>query len=137
MSEMKTTPTSASITDFLAAIPDERKRNDSQTIVGWMTEATGAQPVLWGPSIIGFGHTHYKYESGREGDWFEIGFSPRKANITLYLKSGYARYAELIAKLGKHKTGGSCLYINRLSDIDPAVLKEMITEAAVYARNNP
>lgn len=133
---MKTKPTAASIPDFLAAIPDELKREDTRTIIAWMTEATGEAPVLWGPSILGFGHTHYKYESGREGDWFEIGFSPRKANITFYLKSGYARYPELIARLGKHKIGGSCLHIKRLSDIDPEVLKEMITEAAAYARNN-
>lgn len=137
MAEMKTKPTDANIADFLATIPDEKKRSDCSTIVDWMSEATGAQPILWGPAIIGFGHTHYTYESGREGDWFEIGFSPRKANITFYLKSGYARYPELIARLGKHKIGGSCLHIKRLSDVDSDVLKEMIAEAAAYSRNNP
>ena len=97
-----------------------------------MKEVTGAEPQMWGPSIVGFGAYHYKYESGREGDWFLVGFSPRKQNLTLYIMAGFKRYEELLAKLGKHKTGKSCLYLNKLADVDEEVLRQMVAASVEY-----
>ena len=99
-----------------------------------MKKITKEEPKMWGPSIIGFGSYHYKYASGREGDFFLTGFSPRKQSLTLYIISGFKRYDELMKKLGKHKTGSSCLYINKLEDIDMKVLKELITESVKYMK---
>jgi hypothetical protein len=130
MAENKTRPTDAGVADFLNTIEDERKRADSFALLAMMREATGQEPKMWGPAIVGFGDVHYRYESGREGDWFRVGFSPRKANLTLYLTEGFPRYEELLARLGKHTTGKSCLYIKRLADVDPAVLRELIEAAA-------
>ncbi len=129
MPENKTQKTAASVTDFLDNIPDQKKRQDCFTVLALMSEITGLEPKMWGASIVGFGDVHYKYASGREGDWFKVGFSPRKQNLTLYIMDGFPKYQELLGKLGKHKTGVSCLYINKLADIDLAVLREMISQS--------
>lgn len=134
MAELKTKPNKASIEKFLNSVKDEKKREDSFEILKLMKQITKAEPVMWGPSIIGFGSYHYKYESGREGDFFITGFSPRKQNLTLYIMSGFKKYPELMKKLGKYKTGSSCLYINKLEDVDVKVLKELITESVKYMR---
>jgi hypothetical protein len=123
---LKTQPTDDDIAAFLAAIPDERRRADSEAVCRLMAEETGETPVLWGTAIVGFGRHHYRYASGREGDWMAVGFSPRKQNLTLYLMDGFAGYEELLAKLGRHSTGKSCLYIKRLEDVDTDVLREMV-----------
>lgn len=125
--EAKTRPTKEKVTDFLNRVPDATRREDSFVVAKMMEEITGAKPQMWGPSIVGFGTFHYKYASGREGDWPLIGFSPRKQDLTLYLSlTGYEKYNELLDQLGKHKTGKSCLYIKRLSDIHVPTLKKLI-----------
>jgi hypothetical protein len=125
MAELKTKPTNASVADFLAAVPDEQRREDCWSVAKIMEKATRAKARMWGPSIVGFGDRKYKGASG-ETDWFIIGFSPRKKSLTLYLM-GLARYKELLEALGKHKTsGGGCLYINRLADVDVDVLQKLI-----------
>jgi hypothetical protein len=126
MSELKTQPTVQSVDRFLAAIDDETKRADSQAVCRLMAELTGEPPTMWGPSIVGFGRYHYTYESGREGDWFRVGFSPRKQTLTLYLTYGFDAHQPLMAKLGKYKTGKACLYVKRLNDVDLDVLTELI-----------
>lgn len=132
MAELKTKQNEQSVTDFLQLVPDERKRNDSFAILEMMKEVTGQEPKMWGDTIVGFGTYHYKYASGREGDWFVTGFSPRKQNLTLYIMSGFDEYDELLGKLGKYKTGKACLYINRLSDVDMAVMKELILKSVAH-----
>ena len=134
MAELKTKPNKVSVEKFLKSIKDEQKRKDSFQVLEMMKKITKEEPVMWGPSIVGFGKYHYKYASGREGDWFLTGFSPRKQNLTIYIMSGFKRYNELMKKLGKHKTGSSCLYINKLEDIDMKVLKELITESVKYMK---
>jgi hypothetical protein len=129
MAELKTKQTDASVEAFLNGISDERRRKDCWTVLELMKKATKAEPKMWGSSIVGFGNYHYKYESGREGDWFIAGFSPRKQNLTLYFMSGVERFGGLLSKLGKHKIGRGCLYINKIEDIDVAVLKELIGKA--------
>ncbi len=125
--EIKTKPTAASVEDFINAIQDEQKRKDSFVLLEMMKKATGEEPVLWSNSIIGFGNKRYKSpNTGREVDWLLIGFSPRKANLSLYISVGIEEHAAALKKLGKHKTGVGCLYINRLEDIDINVLKGMI-----------
>lgn len=124
--ELKTKQTSASVEDFLHALADEQQRADSFEIVKMMERATGEKAKMWGPSIIGFGQTTLKYDSGRELDWMKIGFSPRKANLTLYLSCSVQKHAKQLDRLGKHKTGKGCLYIKRLSDVDTGVLQEII-----------
>ena len=135
MAELKTKPNKLSVEKFLNSIKDEQKRKDSFQVLEMMKKITKEEPIMWGPSIIGFGKYHYKYASGREGDWFLTGFSPRKQNLTLYIMSGFKRYNELMKKLGKHKTGSSCLYINKLDDIDLKVLKVLISESVKYMKN--
>lgn len=125
----KTQATDADVDQFLAAIPDPGRREDCQRIRALMEAATGAPARLWGPSIVGFGVYHYRYESGREGDWMVTGFSPRKNDLTLYIMPGFARYESLMAKLGRHKTGKSCLYIKRLADVDMAVLETLVRDS--------
>ena len=125
MAELKTKKTEQSVEEFLNAIADEQTRQDCFNIVKLMQKATKAKPKMWGPSIVGFGDYHYKYESGRENDWFLVGFSPRKQNVALY-GLGITRQPELVQKLGKYKTGKSCLYIKRLADVDQKVLKDLI-----------
>lgn len=126
LAQIKTKPTEVSVDDFINKVPDEQKRKDCFAIIDIMKKATGQDPVLWGSAIIGFGNMRYKSpNTDREVDWFLIGFSPRKANITLYLMD-MSKHAKALEKLGKHKIGGGCLYINKLSDVDVKVLKGMI-----------
>jgi hypothetical protein len=136
MAELKTKATTASVSDFLAAIEDDERRQDCLTVAKIMKKATGAEPRLWGASIVGFGDHHYKYESGRELDWFLTGFSPRKRDLTLYIMPGFTRYDDLMAKLGKHKTGKSCLYIKRLADVDLAVLQTLVEDSVGHMRQS-
>lgn len=124
--ELKTKPTAVSVDAFIEAQPDPEVRKDLRTIIKLMSAATKEKPEMWGPSIVGFGRLHMKYASGRELDWMLCGFSPRKANISIYLMDGYEERAELLDRLGKHKIGKSCLYVKRLSDVDLTVLKELI-----------
>ncbi len=126
MAELKTKPTKINVEDFINGIADEQKRKDSFAILKLMQQATNEKPKMWGTSIVGFGDVHLKYESGRELDWFYIGLSPRKAAITLYLCGSVQSQSELLKKLGKHKTGKGCLYINKLDDVDTVVLKKLI-----------
>ena len=126
MAELKTKQTNQSVQKFLNDITDPVKRKDCKTVVAMMTEISGHKPKMWGPSIVGFGTNHYKYESGREGDWPLLAFSPRKQNLTLYVLSGADYEKELLKKLGKHTTGKSCLYIKQLSDVDLPTLKTLI-----------
>jgi hypothetical protein len=127
--ELKTKKTPVSVNDFIEAVADESQRADAHQITAMMERLSGHPPKMWGPSIIGFGQYHYKYDSGHEGDMARIGFSPRKGQTVLYVTDGYDKYAELMAKLGKHKTGRSCLYVKRLSDIDEAVLEQLCLES--------
>jgi hypothetical protein len=131
MAEIKTKPTSASVADFINRVQDEQKRKDSFVILEMMKKATGEEPTMWGSSIIGFGNKRYKSAAtGREVDWMRIGFSPRKANLALYISVSIQEHAAALKKLGKHKTGVGCLYINKLADIDLEVLKSMIEVSA-------
>ena len=132
MAELKTKPNEQSVEAFLNSVEDEKKRQDCLTILEIMKQITKAEPQMWGSSMVGFGTYHYKYESGREGDWFVAGFSPRKQNLTLYIMAGFSRYDELLSKLGKFKTGKSCLYINKIADVDLPTLKELITQSVSY-----
>lgn len=130
--EIKTKPTSASVVDFINNVKDEQKRIDSFALLLMMKKATGEEPVLWSSSVIGFGNKRYKSPAtGREVDWLRIGFSPRKANLTLYLSINIKEHAHALNNLGKHKTGVGCLYINKLQDIDIKVLQEMIEAALI------
>ncbi len=133
MAELKTQPTDQDVEQFLNGIADEQKRQDSFTILALMQEVTGVAPKMWGSSIVGFGDQHYKYASGREGDWFLTGFSPRKQNLTLYITGGFEQRAELLQALGKHSTGKGCLYIKRLADVDLAALKELLRQSVENA----
>ena len=127
LAEIKTKPTSANVEDFINNINDEQKRKDSFVLLEMMKKATGEDPVLWSSSIIGFGIKRYKSPTtGREVDWLRIGFSPRKANLSLYVSVGIKEHAAALKKLGKHKTGVGCLYINKLEEIDLKVLKGII-----------
>lgn len=129
MAKNKTTETENSVIDFINLVTDETKRNDSFRIVELMKSQTGFEPKMWGPSIIGFGSYHYKYNSGHEGDMPLIGFSPRKNAIVLYLESNFSRRAELLQKFGKYKGGKVCIYIKKLADVNTDVLQEMIAES--------
>ncbi len=132
MSAIKTTLNDASVADFINTVPDETKRQDSFALLELFTKVTGEVPKMWGTSIIGFGTYHYKSErSAQEGDWMLTGFSPRKQNLTLYLMLGLDNYTELLASLGKHKTGKGCLYIHKLADIDMLVLEKLIKQSFV------
>lgn len=122
----KTIPTTQDVLDFLANLEDEQQQKDSQILITIMQRISGKPPVMWGPSIIGFGIYHYKYESGREGDMPEIAFSPRKGKLTLYVTYNAEKYADIRARLGKHKTSKACIYINKLSDVDINVLEDLI-----------
>ena len=126
MAEAKTKPTNQSVEEFLNKIPESERRADCFAVAKIMEEITGEKPKMWGPSIVGFGTYHYKYASGREGDWLLTGFSPRKKDLTLYIMMGFEKHGELMEKLGQHGTGKSCLYIKRLSDIDVPTLKKLI-----------
>jgi hypothetical protein len=127
---LKTKKTAASVSSFIDKIQDEKRKNDCRKVLALMQSAVGAEPKMWGENVVGFGDYHYKYESGRENDWFMTGFSPRKENLTLYFMTGFAKYGPLLARLGKHKTGKGCLYIKDLDDIDTKVLSELVSNAA-------
>lgn len=135
MAKMKTVPTTASVDAFIAAVDDAQKREDCHAVAAIMAEATGASAQMWGTSIVGFGTYHYRYASGREGDFMEVGFSPRKRALTLYIMAGFSEYGDLLAKLGKHTTGKSCLYIKRLADVDQNVLREMVERSVRHIRD--
>ena len=126
MAKLKTKLNDEDPRAFLEALEDENKRKDALALLEMMQEISGCAPKMWGSAIIGFGSYHYQYESGREGDWFIAGFSPRKQNLALYIMSGFDRYNELLQKLGKHKTGKSCLYIKHLSEVNPEVLYKLV-----------
>ena len=123
------------VVDFLNAVEHDTRREDAFVLLDLLKELTGEEPVMWGPSIVGYGTYHYKYPTGREGDMPLAGFSPRKAAITVYIMAGFSRYEELMAKLGKYKTGKSCLYIKKLADVDIEVLKELIVESVEWMKN--
>ncbi len=134
MSALKTQPHDASVSAFLKAVAHETRRRDAFTINELMTRISGEKPQMWGASIVGFGSYHYKYESGREGNWLLTGFSPRKSAMSLYIMPGYGEFDAIMARLGKHKTGKACLYINTLEDVDLAVLEELIEKSVAWMR---
>ena len=129
MAELKTKPTEESPSNFLKGIEDDQKRQDCLELLSLMEDITGKKPKMWGTSIVGFGNYHYKYASGREGDYFITGFSPRKQNLTIYIMPGFTRYESVMSKLGKFKTGKSCLYIKKLDDIDRGLLKVLVSQS--------
>ena len=132
MAELKTQKNDGDVIAFLNSVAHEKRRTDCFKILELMKEVTGETPKMWGSSIIGFGQYHYKYASGREGDWFLTGFSPRKQSLTLYIMAGFDDYDNLMAKLGKYKTGKSCLYINKLEDVDQDVLRTLVKKSAEH-----
>jgi hypothetical protein len=132
MAELKTKQNNTSVATFLGAIEDKQKRSDAKKLSAMMRAATGSRAKMWGASIVGFGSYHYKYASGHEGDCFVAGYSPRKQNFSIYMMAGFSGCDKLMAKLGKHKTGKSCLYIKRLDDVDEAVLKKLIDKSVKY-----
>ena len=129
MAENKTQPTSGSVTDFLNKVSDKVRRDDCFAVLDIMKRVTGEEPTMWGPAIVGFGRYRYKYESGREGEWMITGFSPRKSDLTLYIMHGFDEAGSLMERLGKYKTGKSCLYIKKLEDIDVAVLRKLVEQS--------
>lgn len=136
MAENKTNPTKASVTAFINSIEDKQRRTDVKKVAAIMRKATGLRPKMWGANIVGYGTYHYKYESGREGDFMVTGFSPRKQALTLYVVPGFKHFELLMDKLGKYKTGKSCLYIKRLADVDEKVLERLIVASVKYMRKN-
>jgi hypothetical protein len=132
----KTCATENSVAEFLAGIPDDERRSDAEQLVELMGKITGKAPMMWGSSIIGFDQYHYKYESGREGDWAAAAFSPRKSSLTIYFADGLSRHSELLDQLGTHKTGKGCLYIKRLSDVNRDVLAKLIEESYQYVMSH-
>ena len=136
MPENKTKATKASVTEFINTIEDRQTRADARKVAAMMRKATGKRAKMWGPSIVGYGTYHYKYESGREGDFMIAGFSPRRQALTVYVLAGFGRFDALMAKLGKYKTGKSCLYIKRLSDVDEKILEKLIDESVKYMCKN-
>ena len=126
MAQTKTQTTPVDPADFIAAVEHKTRHADALTLDALFREITGWTPRMWGPTIIGYGGYHYKYDSGHEGDCLATGFSPRKANLVLYIMPGYQDYGEMLDRLGKHKLGKACLYINKLADVDLAVLREII-----------
>jgi hypothetical protein len=129
MADNKTKPTNVSVEAFLDGVTDAGKKADALVLIDMMRKATGKAPVMWGPSIIGFGSYHYRYESGREGDSPIVGFSPRKAALVLYIMTGFRAAEPLLAKLGKHTTGKSCLYVKRLADVDLGTLRQLVDQS--------
>ena len=137
MAELKTQKTGASVAAFIAGIKDEATRKDCKALLGLLKEATGAQPRMWGPAIVGFGDFQYQYPNGKEMEWFLAGFSPRKQNLTMYLMSGYEPFPELMQQLGKHSTGRSCLYFKRMADIHTPTLKKLIRQSVKRMKATP
>jgi hypothetical protein len=131
----KTVETRASVKAFIDAVDDERKRRDSRELAAMMSDITGSEPKMWGSSMVGFGHYHYKYASGREGDFFLTGFSPRKTALAVYIMTGFDDCAEQLARLGPYKTGKSCLYLKNLDAIDRDVLEEIVRDSVKVMRS--
>lgn len=129
MAELKTKPTNAGVSAFLNSVDGMDRRRDAREVLALMKEITGKRPKMWGTSIIGFGSYHYEYKSGRKGDWPVTGFSPRKQNLAIYIMPGFSHYSPLMNKLGKYKTGKSCLYLKRLEDVDRKVLRQLIARS--------
>lgn len=134
-SQNRTVPTEQSAEQFINSVDNEVKRKDSRALLQMMTEITDRPPVMWGSSLIGFGTYHYKYASGREGDFFLTGFSPRKQALTIYIMPGFSEYEEILRNLGKYKTGKSCLYVKKLDDVDQDLLRDLITKSVAYMRD--
>ena len=133
-SQNKTVETDANVGEFIDSVEHDQKRADSHEVLQMMREITGQEPKMWGASLVGFGSYHYRYASGREGDFFLTGFSPRKQALTVYIMPGFASFDDLMSKLGKYKTGKSCLYIKKLDDIDRDCLRELIEQSVLYMR---
>ena len=130
--KLKTTVNDGDVRKFLETVENAKRREDSLEVLQLMQEITGEAAKMWGSSIVGFSTYHYKYESGREGDMFKVGFSPRKQSLTIYIMPGFERYEELMGKLGKYTTGKPCLYIKKLEDVDRDILEQLITESYSY-----
>ena len=135
MAENKTKPTQLKVSDFIAGIENKVKRDDCRELMKLMAKITGNRAKMWGTAIVGYGKYHYKYESGREGDFFLTGFSPRKQALSIYIVSGFSINPELMEKLGKYKTGKSCLYVKKLDDVDRSALAQLVQESVAYIRN--
>ncbi|WP_042221171.1 DUF1801 domain-containing protein [Oceanobacillus manasiensis] len=135
MYEQKTKENEASVEEFIEQVENPKKRKDAYRLLEIFSETSGYPPKMWGPSMIGFGSYHYKYETGHEGDAMLVGFSPRKANFSLYFTTGDTEREALLAKFGKHKSGKSCVYINKLDDVDESVLKELIKQSITFLEN--
>ena len=133
MAELKTKPTTTSVDVLIQGVAGEGRRQDCVALLAMMKRVTGTEPTVWSSGIVGFGTYHYKYASGREGDWFEIGFAPRKANLAVYVMPGLDRFGDVLARLGTYKTGKGCLYINKLAEVDTAVLKKIFEKSAEVA----
>lgn len=131
---LKTQRNNASVRQFLDKVPDERRRRDAKTVVALMEEVTGETPAMWGASMVGFGSYHYKYASGQEGDWPLVAFAPRKDSLTLYIMPGFEGYAELLQKLGRHKTGKSCLYLKSLDDVHLPTLRTLVRQSVKHMK---
>ena len=134
MAENKTQRNDGDVMAYLESVSNKRRREDSLALLKMMEEVTGEPAEMWGTSIVGFGSYHYRYASGREGDMMLTGFAPRKASLSLYIMGGHERYDALMARLGKHRTGSSCVYINKLADVDLDVLRELIADSVEYMR---
>ena len=134
MTELKTQRNHGDVMEYLDSVENQRRREDALVLLDVMGEITGEPAEMWGGSIVGFGSYHYVYESRREGDWFLTGFAPRKQSLTLYIMPGFEHYDDLLARLGKHKIGRSCLYINKLADVDMDVLRELVAESVSHMR---
>jgi len=130
LSDLKTRPTDASVEAFIDAVDHAGRREDARILLDLMGRATGEEPVMWGTSIVGYGSYHYRYASGQEGDWPITGFSPRRQNLSIYIMTGFEDYQALLSRLGKHKTGKSCLYVNKLDDVDMEALEELVRTSA-------
>lgn len=134
MSELKTKRNDGDVQAYLDSVENKRRREDALVLLDVMGEVTGEPAEMWGGSIVGFGSYHYVYDSGREGDWFLTGFAPRKGSMTLYIMPGFEHYDDLLARLGKHKIGRSCLYINKLADVDMDVLRDLVAASVAHMR---
>ena len=134
MAVLRTRPTRASVTAFMAAIEDRQMRADAKKVAAMMRRVTGKRATMWGPGIVGYGRYHYHYASGRQGEFMITGFSPRKQALTVYIMPGFSGFEKLMSKLGKYRTGKSCLYIKQLDDVDETVLEQLIRESVEYMR---
>ena len=136
MPENKTKPTGANVDDFIAAVENDTRRSDARIMLELMQRVTGEEPVMWGPTMIGFGKYAYRYKSGHGGEFFLTGFSPRKAKLVVYIMPGYGEFDDVMARLGKHKTGKACVYVNKLADIDLNVLEELVAKSVAWMREH-